>query len=116
MRLNDQGEDRQRPLSNETRISHATIHPLSLVCRHLCRLQVCCEVQRAADPHPGGGRVLLQAAARLQARASPQHHAGRRSVGKQSHFVFFILATFSKPILIDQRCLFQVLVVEPPDT
>ena len=33
--------------------------------------QVCCEVQRAADPHLGGGRVLLQAEARLQARASP---------------------------------------------
>ena len=43
--------------------------------------QVCCEVQRAADPHPGGGRVLLQAAACLQAGTSPQHYAGRRSIG-----------------------------------
>ena len=102
------------PMKRET-LMQPSIHS-PLVYRHLCRLQVCCEVQRAADPHPGGGRVLLQAEARLQARASPQHHAGRRSVGKQSHFVFFILATFSKPILIDQRCLFQVLVVEPPDT
>ena len=43
--------------------------------------QVCCEVQRAADPHPGGGRVLLQAATCLQAGTSPQHYAGRRSIG-----------------------------------
>ena len=54
-------------------------------------VQVCGEVQRAADPHPGGGRVLMQAEARLQARASPQHHAGRRSVGKQCHFQIFAL-------------------------
>ena len=118
MRLNDQrvGEDRQRALSNETRISHATIRPPSLSHRyslhvhhyHLCHRhrhprdlhyrdeQVCCEVQRAADPHPGGGRVLMQAEARLQARASPQHHAGRRSVGTQCHFLIF--APFSTPI------------------
>ena len=42
--------------------------------------QVRSEVQRAVDHHPGGGRVQLQAEAGLQARAGPQHHAGRRPV------------------------------------
>ena len=42
--------------------------------------QLRCEVQRAVDPHPGGGRVQLQAEAGLQAGAGPQHHAGRRPV------------------------------------
>ena len=42
--------------------------------------QVRCEVQRAVDHHPGGGRVQLQAEAGLQAGAGPQHHAGRHTV------------------------------------
>ena len=46
----------------------------------LSLFQLRCEVQRAVDPHPGGGRVQLQAEAGLQARAGPQHHAGWRSV------------------------------------
>ena len=39
--------------------------------------QVRGEVQRAADPDFGGGRVQLQAAAGLQAGAGAQYHAGR---------------------------------------
>ena len=42
--------------------------------------QVRSEVQRAADHHPGGGRVQLQAEVGLQAGAGPQHHAGRLPV------------------------------------
>ena len=38
--------------------------------------QVRSKVQRAAHPNIGGGRVQLQAEARLQARAGAQYNAG----------------------------------------
>lgn len=39
-------------------------------------LHVCHEVQRTIDGHPGGGRVLPETAAGLQARAGAQHNGG----------------------------------------
>jgi hypothetical protein len=44
------------------------------------------QVQRAADRDPGGGRVLDEAEARLQARAGPQHNGrGRQSLMSRLH-------------------------------
>ena len=65
----------------QSRLTHPIPHHGHHHHHHHVAPQVCCEVQRAADPHPGGGRVLLQAATCLQAGTSPQHYAGRRSIG-----------------------------------
>ena len=65
----------------QSRLTHPIPHHQHHHHHHHVAPQVCCEVQRAADPHPGGGRVLLQTAACLQAGTSPQHYAGRRSIG-----------------------------------
>lgn len=45
------------------------------------------EVQRAAVADPGGGRVQLQAEARLQAGTGPQHNAGRGTIDLQRAYL-----------------------------
>ena len=99
------------PIWEETRDCHAIFQQLSLSPCLQSRLthpiphhehhhhhhvdpQVCCEVQRAADPHPGGGRVLLQAATCLQAGTSPQHYAGWCSIGNFTSLIMWNICLF----------------------